>query len=130
MGDPGSPRTPTICKTDFFSLAIKKQSTTHVSKVPQKNIHRVYLIVLYYCLLIIMFIILSYLLHLIRLHILAAVWFCKLVACIAVMSGKEDKLQHSVLNYFSVQAEARLVLPVVSTPNPQPIGELQPKAVL
>ena len=46
------------------------------------------------------------------------------------MSGKEDKLQHSVLNYFSVQAEARLVLPVVSTPNPQHIGELQPKAVL
>ena len=46
------------------------------------------------------------------------------------MSGKEDKLQHSVLNYFSVQAEAGLVLPVVSTPDPQPIVELQPNAVL
>ena len=38
-----------------------------------KNIHRVYLIVPDYCLLIIMFIILPYLLHLIRLLILAAV---------------------------------------------------------
>ena len=35
-----------------------------------------------------------------------------------------------MLNYFSVQAEAGLVLPVVSTPDPQPIVELQPNAVL
>ena len=63
-------------------------------KYLKKNIHRVYLIVPDYCLLIIMFIILSYLLHLIRFIMLAAV--CS--ACIAVMSGKEGKLQRSMLN--------------------------------
>ena len=67
-GGPGSPRTPPICQTKFFSLAIKKQRITHVSRVPQKNIHRVYLIVPGYCLQIIMFNILSYLLHLIRFY--------------------------------------------------------------
>ena len=46
------------------------------------------------------------------------------------MSGKEDKLQCSMLNYFSVQAEAGLVLPVVSTPYPQPTVELQSNAEL
>ena len=46
------------------------------------------------------------------------------------MSGKEDKRQRSMLNYFGVQAEAGVVLPVVSTPDPQSIVELQPNAVL
>ena len=72
----------------------------------------------------IMFIILSYLLHIIRLLILAAVCTC------CFMSGREDKRQRSMLNYFGVQAEAGVVLPVVSTPDPQPIVELQPNAVL
>ena len=78
-----------------------------------------YIFLTFHEVLSIMFIILSYLLHIIRLLILAAVCTC------CFMSGKEDKRQRSMLNYFGVQAEAGVVLPVVSTPDPQPIVELQ-----
>ena len=83
-GGPGGPRTPPICQTDYFFISKRNRGLLLFQKY-LKNIHRFYLIVFDYLLLSIMFIILSYLLHIIRLLILAAVCTC------CFMSGKEDK---------------------------------------
>ena len=90
---------------------------------PKKNIHRFYLIELDYCLLINMFIILSYFCT--ELDYLFLQLFV-LLTCFLHCSH-ELKRRKSTTQY--VKLFTGLVLPVVST-DPQPIVELRPNAVL